>query len=98
MTAGGWAGDDPRKVGSGPGPDDEDANSRRRGVSGKGHGPFRRSVGRCQKQFMGDMELLQNFRRLAHDGKIGIASHDDADDRYGLSFFHVVWSLLNILS
>jgi hypothetical protein len=45
-------------------------------------------MGGGQKEFMGNREGLQNLDGLLHDRKIGIASHDDADDNPCL-FLHI---------
>src|SRR5947209_2811391 len=42
-----------------------------------------RAMGRDDAALMGNAELLEHFSRSAHRLPIGLASHDDADERRG---------------
>jgi hypothetical protein len=51
------------------------------GCLGVGRQHVRGAVGGDDADLVGDLEIAQDVRRLAHDGQVAVAAHDDADDR-----------------
>jgi hypothetical protein len=80
--------------GGGAGADDDHPDPPFGRPAGELRRTLRRAVGGGQKELVRDRKCLQDLDGLLHDGKIGIASHDDADDDFPF-FLHTFFAPLN---